>query len=77
MVVNRFKQVLDLPVVATQEHDVVGISRVGHMHVDSELSPWVLSQVLTKNSVDNVNEEGRGECASLSNVGAKSNFHLP
>ncbi len=69
VVVNSFKLALHLPVVATQENDVVGMSNTGHMGFDSNLNPWITLQDLTKNPIENVIEEGRGECASLLNSG--------
>ncbi len=35
------------------------------MGVGSSLEPWVTLQGLTKNPVDNVIEEGRGDCRTL------------
>lgn len=37
--VNYFKKAVYLPVLATQEYDVVGIIEVGHMCVGSNLNP--------------------------------------
>ncbi len=53
------KQALYLPIVATQEHDIVAIIEVSHMDVGPYLSHWVMLQDFTKNLVDNVNEEGK------------------
>ncbi len=64
MLVNCLKQVLHLPEV------VVGISDARNVNVDPELKPWVNLRELSKNPADKLIEEGRGECASLSNVGA-------
>ncbi len=64
VLVNCFKQVLHLPGV------VAGMSDARHVNVDPELKPWVNLRGLSKNPADKLIEEGRGECASLSNVEA-------
>ncbi len=46
-------------VAAVQDHDVVGICEVKHMCTGSSQNPWVILQVLARNPVDNVIEEGR------------------
>ncbi len=55
--VSCFKQILHLPVVVDQRHDIVNISEVRHMDVGTNVSPWKIVQGLTKNIVDNVVEE--------------------
>ncbi len=69
MVVNGFKLALNLPVVAAQENDVVGMCKIGHNGFGSTLNPWAILHGLTKIPVDNVIEEGRGEYTSLQNSG--------
>ncbi len=69
MVVNGFKLALHLPVVATQEDDVVDMSKIGHVGFGSNLNPRITLQDLTKNPIENVIEESRGEYTSLPNSG--------
>ncbi len=51
--------VLYLPIFIAQEHDIIGLSEVGHMGVGSSLELWVTLQGLSKNPVDNGIEESR------------------
>ncbi len=66
MVVICFKQVLHPSIVATQAHDVVCISEVRHIDIGPDPKPLVILH----DPVDNVVEEGRGTCTSLSNAKA-------
>ncbi len=65
--VNNFKQVLHLSAAAAEDHDVVGISVVGHMGVGSNLNTWVIFKSLARNPVDYVIEDSKGKSKSLSN----------
>ncbi len=75
MVVNCFKYGLHLPVAVTKEHNIVAKSEVRHIDVDSNLNPWVILQMLTKNPIDNINEEGREECQCLPEQTSKDILH--
>ncbi len=61
--VSCFNQVLHIPVVAAQEHDVDGIGVARYVDVHTNLNPWAACSVV------NIVEESRRECTSFSNAG--------
>ncbi len=67
MVVNCFKQALNLLVVVAQEHNIAGVSEVRYLDVRANLNAWVILQCLVRTPVDNAIEEGKGKSTFLSN----------